>query len=53
MRVLAYYFCGIPGIVYQDFLRGDYHVYCVAVGFHVEGAVGRELQQIQTGQVAG
>ena len=28
-------------------------VYCVAVGFYVKGAVGRELQQVQAGQVAG
>src|SRR5882762_986634 len=53
MRILAYDFGGISGVVYQNFLRGDYYVYGVPVGFHVEGAVGRELQQVQAGQVAG
>jgi len=34
-------------------LRGDDYVYGVAIGFYVEGAVGRELQKIETCQVAG
>ncbi len=53
MRVLAYHFRGIAGVVYQDFLRCDYYVYGVPVGFYVKCAVGRELQQVQAGQVAG
>ena len=46
-------FGGIAGVVDQDFLRGDQDVYGVAIGFDVECAVRRELQQIQAGQVAG
>src|ERR1019366_1461433 len=53
MRVAHDLFGGISGVVDQNFLRGDEHVDGVAVGFNVEGAVGRELQQIQAGQVAG
>ena len=53
MGVLAYHFCGVSGVVYQDFLCGDYYVHGMPVGFHLEGAVGRELQQVQTGEVAG
>ena len=44
---------GIAGVVDQDLLRGDQDVDRVAVGFDVEGAVGRELHQVQAGQVAG
>ena len=43
----------ISGVVDQDFLRGDEDVDGVAIGFDVERAVGRELQQVQAGQVAG
>src|SRR4029077_11098534 len=53
MRVAHDLFRGIAGVVYDDFLGGDENVYGVAVGFHVEGAVGGELQQVQAGQVAG
>ena len=47
------HFCRVAGVVDQDFLRGDEDIDRVAIGFHVEGAVGRELQQVQAGQVAG
>ncbi len=53
MRVLAYDFGGVSGVVYQNFLGGDDHVHGVTIRFHVERAVGRELQQIQAGEVAG
>ena len=53
MRVAHDDFGGIAGVVDDDFLRGDQDVDRVAIGFHVECAVGRELQQIQAGQVAG
>ncbi len=44
---------GIAGVVDQNLLRGDKNVDRMAVGRHVEGAVGRELHQVQRGQVAG
>ena len=53
MRIFAYDFGGISGVVHQNLLRGDYYVYGVPVGLHVERAIGRELQQVQAGQVAG
>src|SRR5258708_972131 len=53
MRIFAYDFSGVAGVVHEDFLRCDGDVDCVPVGFNIEGAVGRELQKIQTGQVAG
>ena len=53
MRILGDHLRRIAGVVDQDFLRGDEHIDRVTIGFHVERAVGRELQQIQAGQVAG
>ena len=53
MRVAHDLFGRISGIVDQDFLRGDQDVDGVAIGFDVEGAIRRELQQIQAGEVAG
>ena len=44
---------GIAAVVDQDFLRGDHDGAGVAISFDVEGAVGRELHQVQAGQVAG
>jgi len=43
----------VSGVVDQDFLRGNGDVDSLTVGFDVEGAVGRELQQVQAGQIAG
>ena len=51
MRVVADHLCRIAGVVDQDFLRGDQHVYRVAIDFYVKRAVGRELQQVQAGEV--
>ena len=53
MRILADHLRRIAGVVDEDFLRGDDDIDGVAIGFHVERAVGRELQQVQAGQVAG
>ncbi len=53
VRVLADHLGGVAGVVDEDFLRGDDDVDGVAVGFDVKRAVGRELQQVQAGQVAG
>jgi hypothetical protein len=53
MRVAHDHFCRISGIVDQNFLRGDQHVYRMTVGFDIEGAVRGELQEIQAGEVAG
>src|SRR6266496_1401640 len=53
MRVLHDLFSRIAGIVHQNFLRGDEDVHGVAISLHVKRAVGRELQQVQAGQVAG
>src|SRR5437867_1864358 len=53
MRVLVDHLRGISGVVYQDFLGGDDYVHGVAIGFYVKSAVGRELQKIETRQVAG
>ena len=53
MRVLADHLGRIAGVVDENFLRGDDDVDGVAVGVHVKGAVGRELQQVQAGEVAG
>ena len=53
VRVRHDRFRRISGIVDQNLLRGDENIDCVAIGFHVERAVGRELQQIEAGQVAG
>src|SRR5579863_1231363 len=53
MRILAVHLGGIAGVVYQNFLRGDEDVNCVPIGFHVKRPVGRELQQVHAGQVAG
>src|SRR3954468_16314538 len=44
---------GISGVVDEDFLRGDQDVYGMAIGFHIESAVGREFQQVEAGQVGG
>jgi len=49
VRIFADDFGGVAGVVYQNFLRGDYYVYGVPIGFYVERAVGRELQQVQAG----
>src|SRR5581483_2233899 len=43
----------VAGEVHQNFLRRNHHVHGVPVGFDVEGAVARELHQVQRGQVAG
>src|ERR1700688_1446673 len=53
MRVAHDLLGGISGVIDQNFLGGDQHIYRVTVGFDVERAVGRELQQIQAGEVAG
>ena len=43
MRVPADHFCRVAGVVYQDFLRGDYDVDGMAIGLDIECPVGREL----------
>src|SRR5438270_67830 len=53
MRVAHDLLGGISGVVDQNFLGGDQDIYRVTISFDVEGAVGRELQEIQTGEVAG
>ena len=53
MRVAADHFCRVSGVVHQNFLRGDEDIDGLAIGFHVERAVGCELQQVHAGQVAG
>ena len=53
MRIFHDHFRRIAGVVDENFLRGDQDVHRVAIGFDVKGAVGRELQQIHAGQVAG
>ncbi len=53
MRVLPDHLGRIAGVVDQDFLRSDEDVDGVAIGFDVKRAVGRELQQVQAGEVAG
>ena len=53
MRVAHDHLGGIAGVVHDDFLRGDEDVDGMAIGGDVERPVGRELQQVQAGQVAG
>src|SRR5208283_4051518 len=53
MRVTHDHFGGIAGVVDEDFLCRDQDVHGMAVGLDVECAVGRELQKIQAGEVAG
>ena len=53
VRVARDGFGRIAGVVHQDFLRGDDDGAGVAIGFDVEGSVGRELHQVQRRQVAG
>ena len=53
VRVARDGFGRVAGVIDEDFLRGDDDVAGVAVGFDVEGAVGRELHQVQRSQVAG
>src|SRR5258706_145583 len=53
MRFCDDCFGGVAGVVYQNFLGRDDYVYGVAIGFYIKGAIGRELQKIQAGQVAG
>ena len=52
MRILPDNLGRIPGIVHQNFLCCDGDVDRVPVGFHVKSPIGRELQQIQTRQIA-
>ena len=53
MRVFGDGFGGVSGVVNQNFLRGDQHVHGLAIGFDVESAIGRELQEVEASQVAG
>src|SRR3954463_11999628 len=53
MRILHDHLGRIAGVVDDDFLRGDQDVDSVTISFDVESAVGRELQQVHAGEVAG
>ncbi len=53
MRVLPDHLGRIARIVDENLLRGDDDVDGVAIGVHVEGSVGRELQQVEASEVAG
>src|SRR3954469_2869950 len=53
MRILHDHFGRIAGVVHQNFLRGDQDVHGMTIGFDIECAVGRELQQIHAGEIAG
>src|ERR1039458_9967958 len=46
VRVAHDLFGGVSGVVDQDFLRGDQHVYGVAVGLDIEGAVDRKSTRL-------
>src|SRR5438270_799331 len=52
MAVAHDLFGWVSSVVDENFLRGDQDIDRVAVGFDVESAVGGELQQVQTGEVA-
>src|SRR5580704_8126492 len=53
MRIAHDGFGGVSGVVDDDFLCGDQDVDGVAIGFDIESSIRSELQQVQTGQVAG
>ena len=53
MRIAPDRLGGIAAVVDQNLLRGDDDGAGVAIGGHVEGSVGRELHQVEAGEVAG
>ena len=53
MRVLADHFGRIARVVDQNFLRRNQNVDGMTIGRNVKRAVGRKLQQVQAGEVAG
>src|SRR5581483_3284866 len=53
MRVLGNRLRWVAGVVDQDLLGGDQDVNGVSISVNIEGAVRRELQQVEAGQVAG
>ena len=53
MRVLADHFGRIARVVDQNLLRRNQNVDGMTIGRNIKRAVGRKLQQVQAGQVAG